>query len=187
METEYRKLKGENMRLKTVTRYSEDIKALEKINEEAIPASERNTLDDMLSTGAELIGICVENEPIGFLVIRKYKKICYLAYLAVKQELRSNGIGSAALKVLIAEYSDYQVVVEFEAPTAHSENDDIKLRRKHFYLKNGFNETGWFTYYDETEFEIGSSVQEFDVGGFGEFTEYLSTVLSDHIHKSYQK
>ena len=77
METEYRKLKGENMRLKTVTRYSEDIKALEKINEEAIPASERNTLDDMLSTGAELIGICVENEPIGFLVIRKYKKICY--------------------------------------------------------------------------------------------------------------
>lgn len=60
----------------------------------------------------------------------------------MKQELRSNGIGSAALKVLIAEYSDYQVIVEFEAPTAHSENDDIKLRRKHFYLKNGFNETG---------------------------------------------
>jgi len=105
----------------------------------------------------------------------------------VKQELRSNGIGSSALKVLIAEYSDYQVVVEFEAPTAHSENDDIKLRRKHFYLKNGFNETGWFTYYDEMEFEIGSSVQEFDVGGFGEFTEYLSTVISDHIPKPYQK
>ena len=68
------------MRLKTITRYSEDIKALEKINEEAIPTSERNTLDDMLSTGAELIGIYAENEPIGFLVIRKYKKICYLAY-----------------------------------------------------------------------------------------------------------
>ena len=187
METEYRKLKGENMRLKTVTRCSEDIKALEKINEEAIPASERNTLDDMLSTGAELIGIYAENEPIGFLVIRKYNKICYLAYLAVKQELRSNGIGSAALKALIAEYNDYQVVVEFEAPTAHSENDDIKLRRKHFYLKNGFNETGWVTYYDETEFEIGSSVRECDVGGFGEFTEYLSTVISDHIPKPYQK
>ena len=78
METEYRKLKGEKIRLKTVTRYSEDIKALQKINEEAIPASERNTLDDMLSTGAELIGIYAENEPIGFLVIRKYKKYAIL-------------------------------------------------------------------------------------------------------------
>ena len=135
METEYRKLKGENMRLKTVTRYSEDIKALEKINEEAIPASERNTLDDMLSTGAELIGICVDNEPIGFLVIRKYKKICYLAYLAVKQELRSNGKLKAKLNIAVDADKD-SVIAQALADEKVKEATDGKNIIKQIYVPN---------------------------------------------------
>lgn len=173
--------------LAPVTGDSPYISTLERINEEAIPENERNTLDDMLSTGAEVSGIFSEQKPVGFIVFRKYKNICYLAYLAVEHSLRSMGIGGEALRRFAAENRDKQVVVEFEAPCADGGSDDIKKRRKQFYLRNGFFETGWFTFYDETEFEIGCSQPEFDTDTFRGFTEYLGNIISDHIPEPYKK
>ena len=169
--------------LKMMPKQSDDIGILEQINEEAIPACERNSLDDMLSTGAEIIGIYADHLPVGFLVIRTHAQICYLAYLAVEKSLRSRGIGSRSVRAFLAAYKDYQIVVEFEAPESPCSSNDIKR----FYMRNGFYETGWFTYYDETEFEIGCSQSVFDISGFRGFTEHLNTVISDHIPKPYRK
>ena len=76
--------------------------------------------------------------------------------------------------------------MEFEAPSG-SEADQTQVRRRAFYLRNGFYETGWFTFYDETEFEIACTSSSFDVEAFNGFTEYLSTLVSDHIPKPYRK
>jgi hypothetical protein len=173
--------------LRYITKDSEEIPALERINEEAIPENERNTLIDMLSTGAEIFGIFSEQKPVGFIMYRKYKNICYLAYLAVECSLRSNGIGSEALKLFLAEHNDYKVVVEYEAPDTDCDKADINYRRKQFYLRNGFSETGWFTYYDEIEFEIGCAGSKFDINEFNGFIGYLSTIISDHIPEPYRK
>ncbi|MCR4590047.1 MAG: hypothetical protein K5668_04450, partial [Lachnospiraceae bacterium] len=39
----------------------------------------------------------------------------------------------------------------------------LNIRRKGFYKRNGFCETGYYTFYDDTEFEIGCAGMEFDV------------------------
>ena len=174
------------IKLTKIEKSNPDKVILEEINVEAIPECERNSLDDLIDTGAEVLGIYLNNKPAGYFVLRKYKLISYLAYFAVSSELRSKGIGSEALTLLIKNNKDNQMVVEYENPS-NKDSDDIKGRRRNFYLRNGFYETGWYTFYDETEFAIGCSSQLFDVAAFGEFTEYLSSIVSDHIPKPYRK
>ncbi len=174
------------MELRKMTNNSSDIEVLESINSEAIPECERNTLRDLINTGATVIGIYIE-QPVGFLVVREYKSVLYLAYLAVKSDLRSRGIGGMALRKLISEYQDHMIVVEYEAPNTCSPQNDMNIRRKGFYLRIGFLETGYFTFYDDTEFEIACMGSDFDVELFGEFTEYLSNMVSDHIPRPYRR
>ena len=174
------------MKLKKLTIGSQDIEILEEINQEAIPECERNTLRNLMDTGATILGI-YEDGPVGFLVIREYKDILYLSYLAVNSALRSKGIVSKALEELVSNYADHMIVVEYEAPNPSAPENELNIRRKGFYKRNGFRETGYFTLYDDTEFEIGCAGIEFDAELVGEFTEYLSTIVSDHIPKPYKK
>ena len=172
--------------LRKIEKSNPDKIILEEINVEAIPECERNSLDDLIDTGAEVLGIYLNNRPVGYFVLREYNFIRYLAYFAVGSEMRSKGIGSEALSLLIESNKEYQIIVEYENPS-NDDPVDINLRRRDFYLRNGFYETGWYTFYDETEFAIGCSSQSFDVAAFGEFTEYLSSTVSDHIPKPYRK
>ena len=179
------------LKLRRVRRGSVDQEILERINEEAIPENERNSLEDLFATGAdgnlEITGIYQEEEPVGFLVVRKFRMLRYLAYFAVRNDLRSLGIGGWAVREMTGREPECRMVVEFETPDPCSGKDDLRNRRKHFYLGNGFYETGWFTRYDGTEFEIGCSKQTFDEKEFGEFIDYLGTIVSDHIPKPYRK
>ncbi len=175
------------MELKILERESPDRTLLEKINEEAIPECERNSLDDLQATGAGILGIYDHREPVGFMVIRRYRRILYLAYLAVRSDLRSKGIGGQAVRELIRSNPDSQVIVEFEAPGKACGENDMNLRRKHFYLRNGFYETGWYTFYDDTEFEIGCSHPDYDPEAFDQFVDHLGTIVSDHIPKPYRR
>ena len=172
--------------LKQVEKNSGYLEVLEKINTEAIPECERNSLDDLIDTGVEILGIFLNGSPIGYFVLREYQSMLYLAYFAVRCDCRSKGAGSQALRKLIDEKKDRRIVVEFETPPG-CEMNDMAARRKAFYLRNGFYETGWYTFYDETEFEIACTSASFDIEMFNGFTEYLSSLVSDHIPRPYRK
>ncbi len=179
------------MELREITKVSEDKVVLEEINTEAISENERTSLDNLFATGAdghlEVLGIYEENGPVGFFVVRKYKSTRYLAYFAVKAEWRSKGIGSKALALLIDRYPNCQIVVEFEAPRKDVKEDDMIVRRRNFYLRNGFHETGWFTFYDGVEFEIACSRPMFDKHEFEGFVEYFGTIVPNYMPKPYRK
>ena len=170
-----------------MTGASGELEALEAINEEAIPESERCPLDALLASGADVYRIDAEEEPAGFIVVRGWRNFLYLAFLAVRTDLRSRGIGGKALRELIRRYPDRQTVVEYEALDACRGDNDTRLRRKQFYLRNGFYETGWFTCYDGTEFEIGCSREDYDAEGFKAFATWLGGIVSDHIPNPFQK
>ncbi len=179
------------MELRTVTRDSDDLPLLEAINTEAIPESERNALSDLFDSSKdgnlEIIGIYTDAQPVGFFAVRSFRTTRYLAFFAVRRELRSNGLGSSALQALLSRYADCQTVVEFEAPDDNAGEQDIRQRRKRFYLRNGFRQTGWFTFYDSTEFEIGYAGKPYDAAEFADFITYLGTIISDHIPQPYRK
>ena len=126
------------MEIREIREDSEDLSILEAINEEAIPEIERCALSDMLATGAKVWCIDHEQEPVGFMAVRYYRNLVYLAYFAVRKDLRSKGIGGRAVRELIRQNPDKQVVVEYEAPNLPDVCNDIKR----FYLRNGFLKQG---------------------------------------------
>ena len=171
------------MDIREIRKDSEDLPILEAINEEAIPKIERCALSDMLATGAKVWCIDYDREPAGFMAVRYYRNLVYLAYFAIRKDLRSKGIGGRAIRELIGKNPGKQVVVEYEAPDPPDICNDIKR----FYLRNGFFETGWFTNYDNTEFEIGCSQRDFNSEEFVAFTEDIAKVVSDHIPNPFRK
>ena len=179
------------MQLKLLPQNSEDKLIADAINEEAFPECERNSLDDMYASDTaeriEILGIYDDNTIVGFFIVRKYESIRYLAYFAVSKDKRSAGIGSHALRLLMERYPDAQIVTEFETPDDSCDNNALRLRRRDFYLRNGFYETGWYSFYDDTEFTIACSETVFDKEGFERFTAYLSSIVPDHIPELYRK
>lgn len=175
------------MDLRAVTRESEDIQILERINEDALPDNERVPLVGMMESGAEVIGIYEKKEPVGFLVLRKFRNIRYLAFLAVRKDRRCRGTGGRALREFLNQYEENQVVVEFETPDPNAEKTDMRHRRKNFYLRNGFFETGWYNYYDDVEFEIGCSKREYDAEAYEDFVDFFDTIVPGYMPKPYQK
>ena len=171
------------MEIREITEDSEDLPVLEEINNEAIPEIERCALSDMLATGAKVWCIDYHQEPAGFMAVRYFRNLVYLAYFAVRKDLRSKGIGGRAVRELIRQNPGRQVVVEYEAP----DSPEVCNAVKRFYLRNGFFETGWYTYYDNTEFEVGCSQQEFDSKEFIAFAENIAKVVSDHIPNPFRK
>ncbi|MCR5049341.1 MAG: GNAT family N-acetyltransferase [Saccharofermentans sp.] len=175
------------MKFIKLTGESADIAILEKINEEAFPENERNLLTDMMATGAEVLGIYEFSEAIGFLVVREYKNLVYVAYLAVRSDSRNRGIGTAVMEEFVNQYFNKMIVVEYEAPDGTVQHGMDCIRRRNYYRRCGFKHTGWYTAYDETEFEIGCAGEDFDIGLFNEFIDYLGTIVEDHIPHPYQK
>lgn len=171
------------MEIREITGNSAELPVLEAINEEAIPENERCSLSDMLATGASLWCIVSDREPVGFMAVRCYGNLVYLAYLAVRKDLRSKGIGGGAVRELIRRNPDRQVVVEYEAP----ESPDVPNSVKRFYLRNGFYETEWYTHYDNTLFEIGCSERNFDSEEFKAFAADIAKAVSDHIPNPFRK
>ena len=181
----------ERIELRRIRKDSPELAELEAINQEAIPESERNSLSDLLNTGADgnlaVIGILADDTPAGFLAVRSFRSTRYLAYFAVRRDLRSQGLGSRALQALLSRYADCQTVVEYEAPPPDCGESHIRRRRQRFYRRNGFSQTGWYTFYDGTEFEIACAGKPYDAAEFAAFIDYLGTVISDHIPQPYRK
>ena len=98
-------------------------------------------------------------------------------------------IGSKALSQLTEENAGCRIVVEYEAPNSSdgSDESDMRSRREAFYERCGFKSTGWYTFYDDTEFEIACAGLPFDIDEFNGFVGYLSSLVNDHIPKPYRK
>ena len=163
-----------------------DVPALDAINEAAFPPEERVAIGDLIATGdgrLDLLGIRDDAGTLaGFLAVRRYERVQYLAYLAVAADRRSQGLGSRALALLRGRAVGDMLVVEFETP----DGDPIRARRRAFYERAGFTETGWYSTYDGAEFSLACA-GPFDKAAFDRFVAYLRTIVPDFIPVLYRK
>lgn len=90
---------------------------------------------------SNLYAILDNNEFIGMSYIVKCDEAYYLMYLAVEPNLRNKKYGSKILSDLKEKYKT--LFLSIDEPT-----DEMSVRRKNFYLKNGFYDTN--KYYEDT-------------------------------------
>ena len=80
----------------------------------------------------------LNNEFIGFAYITLYKDVCYLFFLAVKEDKRHKGYGGEILEDIKKTYSNYVVLLCFEEIDPKYSNYEERIIRKNFYYSHGF-------------------------------------------------
>lgn len=61
-------------------------------------------------------------------------------YLAICKKSRGKGIGSEILSLMRAQYEGKGIFLEIERVFENADNEEEKIRRKQFYLRNGMQE-----------------------------------------------
>ena len=71
-----------------------------------------------------------------------------------KEELRGKGLGQKILNQLIERYKGQSCVLDMESPRQECDNEEQRLRRHEFYLRNGFRDTSVYRCWDDLEMTI---------------------------------
>lgn len=183
------------MILKKFTSDHPDIPALKKLYEEAFPVSERPvSMDDIIANldqmPCDLLGVYPEETPdefAGFFFGIRGENCVYGVYYATRPELRSTGIGGKAFQAILKYYEDIPFWFSYESTFEESDNALQRERRRNFYLRNGFHETGWFAKLNGTEFILASSKEEFDKEAFLKFMSAMAAGTGAPVPELYRR
>lgn len=149
------------------SRFWEQVHALAK---EAFPPEEYLAPCDIIEISKkfdmDFWAIYDNNDFIGFTVIARYKTMVYLFFLAITPENRSKGYGTKIISLISENYKSCQFVVDFEMIDESASNIEQRIKRKEFYLRNGFKETDKFLTYFGVSYEILCMHHEFDFSLF---------------------
>jgi len=95
-----------------------------------------------------------DNVFVGFTYTITVDDLTYLLYLAVPAEVRSKGYGAQILKNLQEQYPDNRIVLNIEIEDEKADNNADRIRRKDFYLKNGYILTKMYFKMNKNEFDV---------------------------------
>ncbi|MCM1043755.1 MAG: GNAT family N-acetyltransferase [Corallococcus sp.] len=79
-----------------------------------------------------------DGEFVGFAYTVPYNDIIYLFYFAVAEDKRGNGNGGAIIKLLKEYYRGKKIFLAREPLDDSADNSEQRIRRRNFYIKNGF-------------------------------------------------
>lgn len=80
----------------------------------------------------------------GFVYMATLRKLTFVMFFAVDENLRSKGYGGRILEKIAQLHPDCKMVVSCEPCDESAEDFAIRLRRKQFYLRNKYSETGYY-------------------------------------------
>lgn len=105
---------------------------------------------------------------IGLIYTALYRDIVYIWYFAFLPKMQGSGYGSLVLQKLHDHYRDKRIILNIEIDDPTSENNDLRKRRKQFYLRNGYEECGFYTK------EAGVVFEMLSYGGVIQYSEFES-------------
>lgn len=110
---------------------------------------------------------------LGFMAVMTGYGMAYLFFLAIQAEFRAKGYGGQALALLRKTYPQMRQVVDLEMQAPSAENHAQRARRKQFYLRGGYKETGLFLSYLGVDYEVLCEEEHFDTEAFKKLLETL--------------
>lgn len=158
------------MQIKKIDANSRNLKELKAINDEAFPPVERMSIEEMFTfpINSEMIGFYDEETLIGFSLLLLNSETVFLVLLAIDKRYRGNGYGSRALRSILSNYPEKQVVLDYEEVVKTAINYEQRASRKQFYLRNGFHETGRFTVLSHEKYEVVCSQEALNENSLNE-------------------
>ncbi|MCL2400586.1 MAG: GNAT family N-acetyltransferase [Defluviitaleaceae bacterium] len=105
---------------------------------------------------------------VGLTYTISFKDITYLWYLATQPNLRSKGYGSQIMRHLHETYPDKRIVLNLDVQDETATDNEIRKKRKDFYIKNGYSSTGYLCTFNRNKLDVMS------INGNVTFDEFLS-------------
>ncbi len=133
---------------------------------DAFPAKERMPFPMMVLMSklwnTDFQGVYDGDNLCGFIYLAHNRKMVFIMFLAVDESLRSKGYGSAILQEIQKKYSNKKIIVSIEPCCESAPDIELREKRKAFYMRNGYKESGYWMKLSGVEQEILISNGEFD-------------------------
>ncbi len=129
---------------KQITNHFADYEKFDSLYRTAFPKEERVPVRFLMGQNgeSELIA-CYDGEVFcGFYSTLTFGDITHILFIAIVEELRDHGYGSALLGLIAERYKGNRIILDMEADVSDAPNYEQRVRRKAFYEKNGYVESG---------------------------------------------
>lgn len=132
---------------------------IREIYENSFPKEERFDFEILEECSKEpkvtLVGITSDDRIVGMeFLVELPNSITYLMYFAIADICRNQGLGTEAIKDLVAEKENVMLCIERPV-------NRVTRSRKEFYLRNGLHETGVFIEDSGVQYEFLTSKKGF--------------------------
>lgn len=129
---------------KEITNNFDDYKKFKHLYFAAFPKNEREPVKYLLKhdTESSLIACYDRKTFCGFYSTLTFGDITHILFLAIVDELRNHGYGSAVLDLISDRYNSNRIILDIESDIPDAPNYEQRVRRKAFYEKNGYVESG---------------------------------------------
>ncbi|MBQ1878521.1 MAG: GNAT family N-acetyltransferase, partial [Erysipelotrichaceae bacterium] len=126
-----------------ITREDADLKAIGRMYDGAFPSAERIPFF-MLRRGISeeniMHGYYLDEQLIGMSYVFLKEDMAYIGYFCVAKRYRRKGYGTQILHMIMEAYPDHRIAVDIERILPQAANLEERVKRKDFYLANGFEE-----------------------------------------------
>ncbi len=121
-----------------------ELKEIFELYDSAFPASEKKPfpviLEKQKEGSVDILYLEEDGQFAGLAIMAKKGDLVLLDYFAIAGERRGNGIGSHMIRALDAHYKGMRMVIEIESTEAEVPDHEMRVKRKHFYHKNGMTD-----------------------------------------------
>ena len=132
-----------------VKKGSPDVSKVENLINSVFPKNERMPMAFLLSRAkknfTDFLAYYDENEFVGFVYLATNNDITFILYIAIDSTIQSKGYGSMILSQVKAQYPNNRLVLNIQSLDEHAENNEQRIRRRAFYIKNGYEDAGIIT------------------------------------------
>ena len=170
------------LQVQAITKKLKDFRLVLDLYYSAFPSSEQAPIFFLLQRAKKdnikFSAYYDEDIFVGFSYTITFGDLTYLLYLAVRQDIRSKGYGAQILKHIREFYPENRIILNIEIEDATAENNAERIRRKSFYIRNGYSLAGF-------SLEMSGNMFEFLISGgvciadeFRElFKKYMGSLL----------
>lgn len=102
----------------------------------------------------------------GFVYMATFDNLTFVMFFAVDENNRSKGYGSRILEQIQSRYPDNKIVLTIERCVEDAANIEQRLRRKKFYINNGYTDTSYLVELAKKPQEVLIKNGEFDSDEF---------------------
>jgi len=110
----------------------------------------------------------------GFVYMATIKNLTFVMFLAVDENIRSKGYGSRILEKIQSMHTDNKIIISIERCNEDAKDIDQRIRRKKFYVNNGYVETGYLVELENKKQELLIKNGKFDEDEFSLFFKKYS-------------